>query len=52
MSGVQQQYTELSRGVLQAMSSRSPRADLDGFLEAVDTYSGDVVLMEPKLLEM
>ena len=51
MSGVQQQYTELSRGVLQAMYPRSPRADLDGFLEAVDTSSGDVVLMEPKLLE-
>ena len=50
--GVQQQYTELSRGVLQAMYLRNPREDLVGFLEAVDTYYGDVVLMEPKLLEM
>ena len=50
--GVQQQYAELSRGVLQAMYLRNPREDLDGFLAAVDTYYGDVVLMEPKLLGM
>jgi len=50
--GVQQQYTELSHGVLQAMYLRNPRDDLDGFFAAVDTYYGDVVLMEPKLLGM
>jgi hypothetical protein len=32
--------------------TRSPRADSDGFLKAVDTYYGDVVLMDSKLLEM
>jgi len=52
VSSVQQQYTALSCGALHAMCSRSPRADLDGVLGTVDTYYGDVALMEPKLLEM
>jgi hypothetical protein len=49
---LQQGYAELSRGVLQAMYIKPASQDLEGFFQAVDTYYGDVVLMEPKLMRM
>jgi hypothetical protein len=50
--GTQQNYAELARGVLQAMYLRPVRENLDGFLEAVDTFYGDAVLIEPQMLTM
>lgn len=49
---LQQGYAELSRGVLQAMYIKPAAQDLEGFFRAVDTYYGDVVLMEPQLMRM
>ena len=49
---LQQGYVELSKGVLQAMYIKPASQDLEGFFQAVDTYYGDVVLMEPQLLRM
>jgi hypothetical protein len=49
---VQQEYGELSRGLLQAMYVRTPTENLDGFLGALTLYYGDVTLLEPKLLNM
>lgn len=49
---VQQEYSDLSRGVLQAMYMRTPEENLTGFLSAVRIYYGDIVLMEPRLLTM
>lgn len=48
----QQEYADLTRGIMQAMYLRTPSADLAGFFGAVAIYYGDVVLIEPKLLEM
>jgi hypothetical protein len=48
---VQQEYDGLSRGILQAMYVRTPRENMDGFLSAVNIYYGDVVGLEPKLIE-
>ena len=48
---VQQEYDVLSRGILQAMYLRTPRENLEGFLSAVNIYYGDVVGLEPKLIE-
>ena len=50
--GVQQEYSELSRALLQAMYLHTPGQDLDAFLQAIDVYYGDVVLIEPNLLHM
>jgi len=46
----QQEYMELSRGVLQAMYVVNPTQNEPAFLGAVLVYYGDVVLLEPKLL--
>jgi hypothetical protein len=50
--GMQQNYSELARGVLQAMYLRPIRENLTGFLESVDTFYGDAVLIEPQVLKM
>jgi hypothetical protein len=49
---VQQEYADLSRAILQALYLRTPSENLPGFLSAVRIYYGDIVLIEPKLLEM
>jgi hypothetical protein len=48
----QDDYAVLSRGVLQAMYLRPPSENLDGFFRTVALYYDDVVLSEPKLIEM
>ena len=48
----QQDYAELSRGVLQAMYVLNPIKNEEAFFGAVAIYYGDIVLMEPKLLSM
>ena len=50
--GTQQEYAELSRGMLQAMYLNPPGENVDSFFRAVDVYYGDIVLLEPKLLEL
>ena len=52
MYSAQQEYEALSRGILQAMYLVDPREHLDQFLSAVSIYYGDVVLLEPKLIQM
>ena len=42
----------LSRGVLQAMYLRPPSEDLDRFFQSIALYYDDIVLSEPKLIEM
>ena len=49
---VQQEYAELSRGILQAMYLQTPTENMEGFLGSVAIYYGDVVMIEPKLLAM
>ena len=49
---VQQEYAELSRGILQAMYLRTPTENLEGFFGSVSIYYGDIVRIEPKLLGM
>jgi hypothetical protein len=49
---VQQEYDTLSRGILQAMYLRTPHENLEAFLSAVNIYYGDVVEIEPKLIEI
>ena len=49
---LQQGYSDLSRGILQALYVRSPDQDLAGYFRAIATYYGDIVLLEPKLLEL
>lgn len=48
----QQDYAELSRGVLQAMYVLNPTENETAFFGAVVVYYGDVVLYEPKLLSL
>lgn len=48
----QQQYIGLTRGITQAMYLVPLKENFDAFVAAADTYFSDVVLMEPKLLEM
>lgn len=48
----QQSYTDLVRGMSQAMYLLPPRENFDGFAEAVEEFLGDVTYMEPKLLAM
>jgi len=50
--GVQQNYEGLSRGILQAMYVRTPSDNLDAFLAMVELYYADIVLLEPRLLQM
>lgn len=48
----QDDYAGLSRSVLQAMYLRPPAEDLDAFFRVVALYYDDVVLDEPRLIEM
>jgi hypothetical protein len=48
----QQAYTDLTRGMTQAMYLLPPRENFDGFAEAVDEYLGDLTYTEPKLMAM
>lgn len=48
----QQQYIGLTRGITQAMYLLPLKENFDAFVAAADTYFSDVVLMEPKLLQM
>lgn len=45
-------YDVLSRAVLQAMYMRPPGENLEAFFRAVALYYDDVVLSEPKLIQM
>jgi hypothetical protein len=48
----QDDYGVLSRSVLQAMYLRPPAEDLDGFFRVVALYYDDIVLHEPKVMQM
>jgi len=48
----QDDQSTLSRAVLQTMYLHPPSADLDGFFRAVALYYDDVVLSEPRIIEM
>ena len=48
----QQQYLTLTRGITQAMYLLPIRENFDAFIAATETYFSDIVLMEPRLLEM
>ncbi len=47
----QQFYSDLSRGVIQAMYIRPPGENPDAFLEMVQVFYGDIVIEEPELLK-
>lgn len=49
--GMQETYTGLSSGVLQAMCLRPLDADRDGFLQSVKVFYDDIVMLEPALLK-
>lgn len=49
---VQEDQATLSRAVLQTMYLHPPSADLDGFFRAVALYYDDIVLSEPRMIEM
>jgi hypothetical protein len=49
---LQQGYADLSNGILHAMYIRTPDENLAGFFSAVAIYYGDIVIYEPKLLEL
>jgi hypothetical protein len=48
---LQENVSELTRGLTQAMYVRSPYESFDGFLSAVAVYYDDAIYMEPRLLE-
>jgi hypothetical protein len=48
----QREYADLSRAILQALYLRTPSENMPGFSSAVRIYYGDIVLIEPRLLEM
>jgi hypothetical protein len=48
----QQSYTELTRGMSQAMYLLPRQDNFDAFAEATDAFFGDLTAMEPKLLAM
>jgi hypothetical protein len=50
--GVQQAYTELTRGMTQAMYLLPRQDNFDAFAEAAEAFFGDVTYMEPRLLAM
>jgi hypothetical protein len=52
ISGVQQSYAELTRGMTQAMYLLPRQENFDTFAEAAEAFFGDVTIMEPKLLAM
>jgi len=49
---VQQEYAELTQGILHAMYLRPPGENLDAFLRSLQLYYSDAVGMEPALLSM
>lgn len=49
---LQQDYADLTRGAMQAMYVRTPTDNEEQFLGSVNVYYGDIVLWEPRLLEM
>jgi hypothetical protein len=49
--GEQKVVAELTRGMSQAMYTLSIVDNFDGFAAAAGTYYGDMVIMEPKLIE-
>ena len=49
--GAQETYQELTRGIFQAMYLRPIADNVDSFLSSLNTYYGDIVLMEPDLLK-
>ena len=48
----QQSYTELTRGMAQAMYLLQPEDNFDGFAQSLYAFFGDLTSMEPKLLAM
>jgi hypothetical protein len=50
--GKQQEYGELTRGMMQAMYLLDKRENFDGLAAAVESYFGDLVGDEPMLLAM
>jgi hypothetical protein len=48
----QQSYTELARGMAQAMYLLPREDDFDAFAGALDAFFGDLTFMEPKLIAM
>jgi len=48
----QQNYTDITKSILQAIYLRPPNEDLDAFFSALAVYLGDIVLAEPRLLTM
>jgi hypothetical protein len=48
----QESYEDLTSGVTQAMYLLPLRENFDGFAAAAETYFADLVLMEPKLLQL
>ena len=49
---IQQEYAQLTQGMLNSMYINSPYASGDGFLMSVAVYMDDVVLLEPQLLKV
>ncbi len=47
----QRAFSELTRGMTQAMYLVPIRENFDAFAEAADTYYGDAVFLEPKLIK-
>jgi hypothetical protein len=50
--GAQEDYAELSSGVLQAMYLRPPGQDLGAFFQTLAVYYSDIVIHEPRLLAL
>jgi hypothetical protein len=48
----QQEYADLTRGIMQSMYLRPPSENFEAFSRALVVYYGDVVAMEPALLAM
>ena len=48
----QQSYSDLTRGMAQAMYLMSPEDNFDAFAQALYAFFGDLTSMEPKLLTM
>jgi hypothetical protein len=49
---VQQEYAELTRGIMRAMYLRPPDENLDAFSKSLALYYGDIIGMEPALVGM
>jgi len=48
----QQAYADLTRGILQALYIKPPSENEESFLQAAAVYYGDIVLMEPRIIDM